>query len=39
VTPQFGASLTDDSKVIIYNWKMFITQATAEQDMEKDYKV
>jgi len=29
VTPQFGASLTDDSRVIIYDRNMFIVQATA----------
>jgi hypothetical protein len=28
VTPQFGASLTGDSRVIIYDRDMFITQAT-----------
>jgi hypothetical protein len=27
VTPQFGASLTDDSRVIIYDHNMFIIQA------------
>ncbi len=26
--PQYGASLTDDSRVVIYNHNMFITQAT-----------
>jgi hypothetical protein len=28
VAPQFGASLTDDARVVIYNPKMFIIQAT-----------
>ncbi len=28
VTPQFGALLTDDARVIIYNCNMFIIQAT-----------
>ncbi len=28
VTPQFGASLTDHSSVIIYDLNMFIIQAT-----------
>jgi hypothetical protein len=28
VTPQFGASLADNSRVIIYNRNMFIVQAT-----------
>jgi hypothetical protein len=28
VTPQFGASLTDDSRVIIYDRNMVIIQAT-----------
>jgi hypothetical protein len=28
VTPQFGASLTGDSRVVIYNRNIFIIQAT-----------
>ncbi len=28
VMPQFGASLTDDSRVVIYDRNMFIIQAT-----------
>jgi hypothetical protein len=28
VTPQFGASLSDDTRVIIYDRNMFIIQAT-----------
>jgi hypothetical protein len=31
VTPQFGASLADDSRVVIYNRNMFIVQATELQ--------
>ena len=26
--PQFGASLADDSRVVIYDYNMFIVQAT-----------
>ncbi len=29
IISKFGASLTDDSKVIIYNHQMFIVQATS----------
>ncbi len=28
MTPQFGASLTDNSRVLIYDLNMFIVQAT-----------
>jgi len=28
VTPQFGASLTDDARNVIYNRNLFIIQAT-----------
>ncbi len=30
--PQFGAKLTDDSRVIIYNCNVFIIEATEEAD-------
>jgi len=30
--PQFGASLTDDSRVVIYDGNMFIIEATEEAD-------
>jgi hypothetical protein len=36
--PQFGASLADDSRVIIYDRNMFIVQATdhLNQKMQQD---
>ncbi len=33
VTPQFGASLTDSARVVIYDCNMFIIQATAFSTM------
>ncbi len=30
MTPQFGASLTDDSRVIIYDHNLFMIQATGD---------
>ncbi len=30
MTPQFGASLSDDARVTIYNHNMFIIQATVQ---------
>ncbi len=35
--PQFGASLADDSRVIIYDCNLFIVQATGRQS-EKEEK-
>ncbi len=32
MTPQFGASLADDSRVVIYDCNIFIVQATGSRD-------
>jgi hypothetical protein len=37
VTPQFGASLADNSRVIIYDRNMFIVQAT--ESMKKNLNI
>jgi hypothetical protein len=39
VMPQIGASLTDDSRVIIYGCNMFIIQATEERHCTVDLLV
>ncbi len=36
MTPQFGASLTDDYRVVIYDRNMFIIQAADLKSSESD---
>ncbi len=37
MTPQFGASLTDDSRVVIYDHNMFIIQAIVGRNWQLIY--